>query len=271
MSSFSSLGIRLCVLFGILLVLALVAEVCYLLWWKKKTEDNQEDIENQNFSPSKKSPLYFFCFKTTTSSRNILNQPNNLQNCLKESDDIKVKEQEPTSKDLQVKCLDEESLDVEIMRLHNLCGPPRFLTTINEETKEDMEVDSIKGSRTMSLSDVSSPLRNTQYLNMEGFLNPLYDFEAHEFDFSKFRSSPPPTFKFMRDAEEKLLRRLIAFEAQKRSTLVIKQEEKEGSFLNLGGNKGKSEDVNLHHNHNQISTPSQVLPFAYSPLEWRVG
>lgn len=205
MSSFSSLGIRLCILFGILLVLAFVAEVCYLLWWKKKTEDNQ-DIENQNCSPSKKSPLYFSCFKTTTSSRNILNQPKNLQNCLNESDDINEKEQEPSSKDMHVKYLDEESLDIEIMRLHNLCGPPRFLTTINEETKEDMEVDSVKGSRTMSLCDVSSPLKSTQYLNMEGFLNPLYDFEAHEFDLSKLRSSPPPTFKFMRDAEEKLLR-----------------------------------------------------------------
>lgn len=265
MSSFSNLGISLCILFGILLVLALAAEVCYLLWWKKKTEDNQ-DIENQDCSPSKKSPLYFSCFKTTTSSRNILNQPNNLQNCLNESDDIKEKEQEPSSKDMHVKYLDEESLDIEIMRLHNLCGPPRFLTTINEETKEDMEVDSVKGSRTMSLCDVSSPMKSTQYLNMEGFLNPLYDFEAHEFDLSKFRSSPPPTFKFMRDAEEKLLRRLIAFEAQKRANLSIKPDENQGSFLKfLGGNKGKSEDGIQHHNHHQISTPSQVLPLASSP------
>ncbi|OWM85577.1 hypothetical protein CDL15_Pgr029000 [Punica granatum] len=43
------------------------------------------------------------------------------------------------------------------MRLHNLSSPPRFLFTIQEETRKDLESDdgrSRKGSRAQSLSDL---------------------------------------------------------------------------------------------------------------------
>ncbi|GKB73565.1 hypothetical protein Tco_0934977, partial [Tanacetum coccineum] len=51
--------------------------------------------------------------------------------------------------------LEEESFDLELMRIHNLHGPPRFLATINEETKEDLEsLRSRNCSRTRILSDL---------------------------------------------------------------------------------------------------------------------
>ncbi|GJZ55971.1 hypothetical protein Tco_0611164 [Tanacetum coccineum] len=96
--------------------------------------------------------------------------------------------------------LEEESFDLELMRIHNLHGPPRFLATINEETKEDLEsLRSRNCSRTRSLSDLHE-------LN----LNQLFDV-----DIKNLRSSPPPTFKFLRAAEDKLLKRLMELEAVK--------------------------------------------------------
>ena len=51
---------------------------------------------------------------------------------------------------------EEGTVESELMRLHNLAGPPRFLFPIKEETKEDLESEdrSRKGSRTRSLSDL---------------------------------------------------------------------------------------------------------------------
>ncbi|XP_076892341.1 uncharacterized protein LOC143544059 [Bidens hawaiensis] len=159
---------------------------------------------------------------------------------------------------------EEESLDLELMRLHNLHGPPRFLTTINEETKEDLESErSRKGSRTRSLSDLlvqfdtpqaSPPIKVSHLQDFQDFefsqhglnMNPLF-----EVDSKSLRSSPPPTFKFLRDAEEKLLRRLKELEGAN------------GSFVNLDESKGKS---GMQQN-GQISTASKVLPLASSPAK----
>nr|XP_043638235.1 uncharacterized protein LOC122609241 [Erigeron canadensis] len=239
MATFSSLGIGLSFLFGCV-VFAFVGEVYYLL---------------------------------CTNSSKI---PKAQETSLHESDENQEKQQEITQKDSPLKGLGEESVDLELMRLHNLCGPPRFLFTINEETKEDLEKESRK-SRSYSLSELlctpetpmcSSPLiKDGQKLsNLEGFLNPLYDIDS-EFDFNKIRSSPPPTFKFLRDAEEKLLKRLMELEAVKKASLMQTDEKINGSNLvKLDGNKGKSEVVNIHHDHHQMSTtPSQVLPLASSP------
>ncbi|KAK9065889.1 hypothetical protein SSX86_015291 [Deinandra increscens subsp. villosa] len=277
MPSFSHLGIGLGFLFGFVVV-AFVAELYYLLWWKKK----REDIENQDSSSSNNTPTHLSCFKTPYSSRIPKIHQKDLQNCNDESEN-QEKQQEPTQKDLPIKGFGEESLDLELMRLHNLCGPPRFLFTINEETKEDLELESRKGSTNMTLSELlctpetpissSSPLKMAQASNLEGYLNPLYDnYESNELDFNKIRSSPPPTFKFLRDAEEKLLKRLMQLEAEKRESLkknqdadfLMRTKEKDGCFSKLGDNNGKSED-GIHHHHHQMSTPSQVLPLASSP------
>lgn len=273
MASFSALGIGLSFLFGFVF-LAFAAELYYLLWWKKR----REDIENQN-SPSSYSnytPTHLSsCFKNPNSSCIPETEQKDLQNSSDESEN-QGKQQEPTQKDPPLKGFGEESLDLELMRLHNLCGPPRFLFTINEETSLDLESEGRRNSRTVSLSELlctpdtpisSSPLKKgPQTPNLEGYLNPLYDFDSKDFDYNNIKSSPPPTFKFLRDAEEKLLKRLMKLEAEKRACLSKNQDsekenENDGSFVILGGNNGKSIGGNLH----QMSTHSQVLPLASSP------
>ncbi|XP_010497724.1 PREDICTED: uncharacterized protein LOC104775215, partial [Camelina sativa] len=119
----------------------------------------------------------------------------------------------------------------------------RFLFTIMEETKADLESEDGRSrlgsrSRRRSLSDVpndcttpgftplasprtlkpSSPLESYPH---HGF-NPLFESDG-ELEFNKFfrssSSSPPPKFKFLRDAEEKLRKRLIE-EAKRREGLA---------------------------------------------------
>ncbi|KAL4558249.1 hypothetical protein LXL04_036447 [Taraxacum kok-saghyz] len=278
MVCFSRLGIGLTLLFGFLL-LALVSELYYLLWWKKR----RDDIENQNSSSfSNYTPTHLSsCFKSPNSSTIPETQQKDLQNSSDESDN-QGKQQEPNQKESPLKGFGEESLDVELMRLHNLCGPPRFLFTINEETSLDLESEGRKNSRTVSLSELlctpdtpnsSSPLKNaSQAPNLEGFMNPLYDFDTKDFDYNRIRSSPPPTFKFLRDAEEKLLKKLLQLEAEKTTNLDMNQDaekekektkEKDGSFVIMGGSKGKSVG-GIHH---QMSTHSQVLPLVSSPSQ----
>ncbi|KAH6765634.1 hypothetical protein C2S52_016617 [Perilla frutescens var. hirtella] len=182
-----------------------------------------------------------------------------------------------TNKELGLKC--EEGIEAELMRVHNLCGPPRFLFTIKEESKEDLESEdgkSRKGSRARSLSDLviavdggttpflsplSSPtLRAPSSLdsyNHHG-INPLFE-SIPEAELNRLRSSPPPKFKFLRDAEDKLLRRLMQEEAERKvGQINIKDskldEEKCGSFV-------KFLDVR-EQIHNQAT---QVLPLVSSP------
>lgn len=280
MSSLSGLEIGLCFLFGGV-ILVFSAELCYLLWWKKKFSKCEDDIENKHFpSSSNITPTihtsYTSCWKT---SKSIRTQEKDMQ--------THVKQQESESdmgleKDLVSKSLSDESLDLELMRLHNLSGPPRFLFTINEETKEDLESERSKrgGSRTMSdildtldtpfLSPLASPaLKVPQHPNLEAYynhgLNPLY--ESSELGMNKIRSSPPPTFKFLRDAEEKLLRRLRQMELEKKASSkkmdqdsLDKTEEKDGAFVKLIVSKGNSEN-----GHHQVSIHSKVKPLDCSP------
>ncbi|TYJ41944.1 hypothetical protein E1A91_A03G054900v1 [Gossypium mustelinum] len=157
------------------------------------------------------------------------------------------------------------------MRLHNLAGPPRFLFTINEETKEDLDSEdgrskgekSRKGSRTRSLSDlmltIDTPLASPPPLNPldsyhhQGF-NPLFESSTDGGgELNKLRpsssSSPPPKFKFLRDAEEKLLRKLMVLEAEKR----------------VHRNGGEP----LQYLPQYPSTSSQILPLPSSPSSFR--
>ncbi|KAF2300405.1 hypothetical protein GH714_012954 [Hevea brasiliensis] len=227
-------GIGLSAVFGFLL-LALVAELYYLLWWKKKIT-NREVEDDDNSSNYAKEFFHLICWKKSSSSQ----IDNTIQDRVR---DPEAYSQEPDlelgrSKDLLLTAFDEESVESELMRLHGLSGPPRFLFTIKEETKEDLESEdgkskgdrSRKGSRTKSLSDLTvavdtpfltplasphlmSPLNPLDSYHRCGF-NPLY--ESMEAEISRLRSSPPPKFKFLRDAEEKLFRRLME-EAGKRA------------------------------------------------------
>ncbi|KAL0436558.1 UNVERIFIED_CONTAM: hypothetical protein Sradi_0363700 [Sesamum radiatum] len=119
-----------------------------------------------------------------------------------------------STKDLELKGYGEQGVETELMRMHNLCGPPRFLFTIKEENKEDLESEdgkSRKGSRTKSLSDLVFPVDGTP------FLTPL--------------SSPTVkasnlwilmvTFKFLKAAEDKLIRRLLMEEAERKRGVKI--------------------------------------------------
>ncbi|KAL8242011.1 hypothetical protein R6Q59_012313 [Mikania micrantha] len=60
------------------------------------------------------------------------------------------------------------------------------------------------------------------------------------------RSSPPPTFKFLRDAEEKLLR-LKELEGKKEVTSGANTDEIDGSFVNLDGFKSKNDGIQQNH------------------------
>ncbi|KAF8082700.1 hypothetical protein N665_0809s0003 [Sinapis alba] len=230
MKTISGLGIGLSLVFGFLL-LALVAEVYYLLRWKKIiSQESQEEEQQAGYA---KELIQLFCFKN--------HQPLHANNGVREADISRTQ-------DIELGLMKhlggggEVGFEAELMKLHN----QRFLFTIIEETKADLESDDEKSrSRTRSLSDdlpagvndcatpgftplaspctlKSSPLESYSH---HGF-NPLFETEG-ELEFNKFfkssSSSPPPKFKFLRDAEEKLRRRM-AEEAKRR-------EQAEGSFM----------------------------------------
>ncbi|XVE99546.1 hypothetical protein REPUB_Repub03eG0208600 [Reevesia pubescens] len=229
MKSLSSVGFGLSIVFGCLL-LALVAEVYYLLWWKKRL--TSRDLENDYSNPAREL-FYMFCWKRSASMTHSALNPQ----------EIRLSEEQQSNKDLLLKPFghhqeENHGMENEPMRLQNLSGPPRFLFTIIEETKEDLESEEAKskcdnksrvGSRGRSLSDLlltvetpyltplSSPPFFTPPLtpmeacyNHQGF-NPLFE-SATDAEFNKIRSSPPPKFKFLQEAEEKLHRKKMLME-----------------------------------------------------------
>ncbi|KAJ8439891.1 hypothetical protein Cgig2_003957 [Carnegiea gigantea] len=178
MSLLSGLGILLSLVFACLL-LALVAELYYLLWWKKQRicrNGNRVGADYTNHT--NKELFYLFCWDKPSS---IINNPNSNTIVANPEanyhNDPDVEMGLASNKDMLLKALGEDGVESEIMRLHNLVGPPRFLFTINEETKEDLESDdgrskgdrSRKGSRTRSLGDLVA-LENQ---NQSPFFSPL--------------------------------------------------------------------------------------------------
>nr|DAD38682.1 TPA_asm: hypothetical protein HUJ06_013004 [Nelumbo nucifera] len=270
MRSLSGLGIGLSLVFGCLL-LALVAEFYYLLWWKKRITNRE--IE-EDYSSSTRELFYLFCWKKPSPLSSTALNPQELCTTVRITDahvhepDTQVHLHSGSSKDFMLKPLGEDSMDTELMRLHNLSGPPRFLFTIKEETKEDLESEdgksrgdkSRKGSRSRSLSDLlltvetpfltplssppffTPPLTPVDRYYHHGF-NPLFE-SSTDSELNRIRSSPPPKFKFLKDAEEKLYRKLVE-EAEKRAKKnvgsvqddVVKApastipEEEDGSFI----------------------------------------
>lgn len=124
---------------------------------------------------------------------------------------------------------------------------PRFLFTIVEETREDLESEdgAFKNRKqSASRSNLSellqiletpffTPIASPPYFTppltpslCDQFenLSPFWEWEK-DAEFNRRRASPPPVFKFLRDAEEKLARRDEQF-----ITLVIdeKDEGKDG-------------------------------------------
>ncbi|KAK8479029.1 hypothetical protein V6N13_144564 [Hibiscus sabdariffa] len=285
MKSFSGLGIGLSLVFGCL-VLALIAELYYLLWWKKRIVSSEVEYDYTSYA---KELVQLFCWKKSSASVHA-HAPTTIinSNGVEPEPDLELG---PT-KGLVLKGSGEEGVESELMRLHNLAGPPRFLFTIKEETKEDLESED-KGSRRRNLNDVmlpidtpfhsplsSPPLKSPlgSYYHPRGF-NPLVESSTGA-ELNKLRSSPPPKFKFLRDAEEKLLRRLM-LEAEKRvqrngdyfqdsgAKPVNNATEgtvMEGSFLKFIVGKNREP---LQYLPQYPSSSSQVLPLASSPTTFR--
>ncbi|KAJ9175705.1 hypothetical protein P3X46_014234 [Hevea brasiliensis] len=295
MKSLSSVGLGLSVVFGCLL-LALVAELYYLLWWKRRFTNREIGDEYSN--PAREL-FYMFCLKKPSSLRHS----QELCSSVRITDTLVHHEQDSrlhnTSKDLLLKPLGDDPMETQLMRLNSLSGPPRFLFTIIEETKEDLESEdgksrgdnkSAKGSRSRSLSDLLLNIE-TPYLTPLAsppfFTPPLTPMDhlfesAADAEFNKIRSSPPPKFKFLQDAEEKLYRRKLREEveekvqkndgfaqahAKKVATSKFLKDEEDGSFITI--NVDKNREIELNHQNHHLpqyhSSTSQVLPLASSP------
>ncbi|KAI3471752.1 hypothetical protein Pfo_028405 [Paulownia fortunei] len=133
--SLSKLGIVLAIIFVISL-LALFAQLFYALWrrraFRRQTNrggggggegaDHLSIYSSSGSTFSSKELLYFFCIRphsrlgsnsVTATSAN--NDPNSNQQ------------------------LDMEVVDIDLLKLQGMFGPPRFLFTIKEEEREDME------------------------------------------------------------------------------------------------------------------------------------
>ncbi|XP_022744452.1 uncharacterized protein LOC111295282 [Durio zibethinus] len=262
MKSLSSVGLGLSIVFGCLL-LALVAELYYLLWWKKRL--TSRDIENDYSNPAREL-FYMFCWKRSSPMTHSALNPQ----------EIRMTEEQQShrlhlhsSKDLLFKPFDDHGMENELMVLHGLSGPPRFLFTIIEETKEDLESEEAKsksdnksrvGSRGRSLSDLLltvetpylTPLASPPFFtppltpmdacyNQQGF-NPLFE-SATDAEFNRMRSSPPPKFKFLQEAEEKLHRKKLMEAVEKNNGFGQEngdmtpskylEDEEDGSFITI--------------------------------------
>ncbi|XP_020571731.1 uncharacterized protein LOC110018680 [Phalaenopsis equestris] len=308
MRALSSLGIGLSLVSGFLL-LALIAELYYLFLWKKRVPNRE--MENDYQSPIREL-LYIFCWKKPSFLRSTALNPREVCTSAQipnGSDDAHI--DSGSSKDFLIPFgSGEESMEAELMRLHSLSGPPRFLFTIKEETKEDLESESGrsgKGSRGGSLSDLllpaetpfltplssppffTPPLTPMDCYRHLGF-NPLFESSRNDDLGTKVRSSPPPKFKFLKDAEEKLYRKTLmeeALKAQKANFGLVEDvpkvnqssyatsagtdasyspsEEEDGSFITIviGKNREKG-----HHLHCLGSSQVNPLPSS-SPIQRR--
>ncbi|KAK5795370.1 hypothetical protein E1A91_A10G239400v1 [Gossypium mustelinum] len=259
MKSLSSVGLGLSIVFCCLF-LALIIELYYLLWWKKRLTSTR-DIENDYNNPASEL-FYMFCWKKTA-----LNPQ-----------EIRFQDQQQ-DQDLFFKPFDDGVDDDDDEHDEDgdddVIGPRRLLFTIIEETKEDLESEEGKSKKGRSLSDVLlnvetpylTPLASPPFLtppltpleascySHHGFNNPL--FESTSFaDLNTLMkppsSSPPPKFKFLQEAEEKL-RRKMTFMGQVHNnggddghlspTLKHLKDEEDGSFITIIVDKNKENRV----------------------------
>ncbi|KAK6933192.1 hypothetical protein RJ641_036086 [Dillenia turbinata] len=288
MRSLSGVGLGLSVVFGCLF-LALFAELYYLFWWKKRI--SHRDIEDE-LNSSSRELMYMLCWKKPSSLSSTALNPQEICPSLRFSTSTNAQANE---QDLVLKPYGEEAMEREVMRLHDLSGPPRFLFTIKEETKEDLESEDArsrvdKRSEGRSLSDLLltvetpyltplssppfftpplTPMENSSSAssthNSHGF-NPLFE-TSTDAEFNRIRASPPPKFKFLKDAEEKLQRKLRE-EAEKKaqnseicaqdevgggssSTTKFGKDEESGSFITIIVSKNKERELINHSSFSQ--------------------
>ncbi|KAJ4891977.1 putative membrane lipoprotein [Raphanus sativus] len=227
MRSLSSVGLALSIVFGCLL-LALLAELYYLLWCKKRrSTTTRPDLQNDYSTPATRELLFILCCSSTNPSSS---SPPSFSS--------------PKPIETQQQCLLPPDGG-----FGNVVGPglvPRFLFTIMEETVEEMESEDGVSTKGKSLNDL--------FLNMESgstppFLTPraspslftppftpltescngrkeeVFFESSTDAEFNRMvrssplssshspasssSSSPLPRFKFLRDAEEKLYKRKV--------------------------------------------------------------
>ena len=315
MRSLSSVGLGLSIVFGCLL-LALVAELYYLLWWKRRlTSTEMED----DLSGPARELLYMHCWKKpcTLSSRALNPQELCSSDRITDTQMLEPHQshqlQMDRNKDFLLKPFGEDNntMEAELMTLHDLSGPPRFLFTIKEETKEDLESEdgksrddkSVKGSRSRSLSDLlltvetpfltplaSPPFFTPPLTPMDSFydnhgVNPLFESGTETDQFSRISSSPPPKFKFLKDADEKLHRKVMEEEEEEAkkeqlqsqfevsasdnnlvinspSTSMLHKDEEDGSFITIVVAKNRERQILP-----LVSSPSTLNPqFSKKPI-----
>ncbi|KAE8669255.1 ubiquitin-conjugating enzyme E2 7 [Hibiscus syriacus] len=198
MKSLSSVGLGLSIVF-VLLFLALIAELYYLLWWKKRLTTNSVDIEN-DYNNSATELFYMFCWKKSAlSPHGIQRQPSHhVHHHLQSNKDVFFNPYGDGDDDG-----DDDGL-----------GPPGLLFTIVEETKEDLESEEgvVFSVETPYLTPLASPPFLTPPLTpLEaacGPFNPLFESSnGGDSDTLSSSSSPPPKFRFLQEAEEKLHRK----------------------------------------------------------------
>ncbi|KAL6980520.1 hypothetical protein U1Q18_022160 [Sarracenia purpurea var. burkii] len=240
MISLSGLGIGLSLVFGCLL-LALVAELYYLLWWKKRISNRE--IEDDYSSPAREF-LHIFCWKKPSSFSSTAQNPRQLSSSsFSSSSSLRITHSSHLHEPQALFHLHPNK----DLGLENLSGPPRFLFSIKEETKEDLESEdgksrggggdddkSRKGSRCRSLSTdqllltlvetpfltpIASPPYFTPPLTPQhhrhGFVGSSSLGDDEEC-FCRIWSSPPPKLKFLKDAEDKLYKRKMAEEVDQK-------------------------------------------------------
>ncbi|XP_016499847.1 uncharacterized protein LOC107818353 [Nicotiana tabacum] len=300
MKSLSSVGLALSLVFGCLL-LALIAELYYLLWWKNRIV--KTSLEDGYSSNKAKEFFCMFCVKPSTSLNSnialksqeicandtqLVHEPTiQVQSNVESNSQWRGQPVEEAT-DFWFKPFGDDNMENEFI---GLCGPPRFLFTIKEETKEDLESEdgkskgdkSRKGSRTRSLSDLClnvetpflTPLTSPTYftpplspmIHKNGF-NPFLE-SVSDAEFNKFirSNSPPPTFKFLRDAEDKFCRRFVeenvSFQVENlevSSSSKLSKDEENGPFITLIFPKNKEVQLDQHHVQHCPSSSSQVLP-----------
>ncbi|KAL0426602.1 UNVERIFIED_CONTAM: hypothetical protein Slati_2835000 [Sesamum latifolium] len=148
----SKLGTALAIIFAISLVV-LFAELFYVLWrrrvFRRQTnavgggggdEVSQYSSSGSSFSSiaSSKELLYFFCIRP--------------QFCFDRNSDTANATANDLSSNQQS---DMEVVDIDLLKIQGMFGPPRFLFTIAEEEREDMESPAEKSLRPAAEKDVS--------------------------------------------------------------------------------------------------------------------
>lgn len=120
--SLSKLGITLTIVFVISLLSLLLAQLFYLLWRRRVfrrrtyTGGGVSIYSSSESSFSSKEFLFFFCMRSTT--------PNSMA---------------VTGDGNSNRRLDMEVVDIDLLKLQGMFGPPRFLFTIKEEEREGFE------------------------------------------------------------------------------------------------------------------------------------